>query len=309
MGKIKNYGPLFIILAALIWSFDGILRTSLYALPPAVVVFYEHLLGLVILLFFSKGLLKDVKKLTRKQWIAILIVGICSGALGTIFYTAALGQVNYIQFSVVVLLQQLQPIWGIAAATLIVKERLPKRFLFWAVLAFISTYFITFKDLSVNLATGQGTIVAAVLALLAGAMWGSSTALSKYVLNSVSFVTATILRFAIAPFFALLIVLGLHQTSSLTALTQQQWISLGIIVFSTGMVGLALYYFGLKRTQAKVSSVLELVWPMSAIFIDYFYFHHTLSLTQVIGVVVLLLCMYQVTKQEAIKDPSKKQLR
>ncbi len=297
MDKIKNYGPLFIILAALLWSFDGILRTSLYALPPAVVVFYEHILGLVVLLFFSKGLLKDLKKLTRKQWIAIIIVGICSGALGTIFYTAALGQVNYIQFSVVVLLQQLQPIWGITAAALIVKEKLPKKFLLWAVLAFIATYFITFRDLSVNLATGQGTIVAAVLALLAGAMWGSSTALSKYVLNSVSFITATILRFAIAPFFALLIVLGMHQTASLTALTQQQWISLGFIVFSTGMVGLALYYFGLKRTQAKVSSVLELVWPMSAIFIDYFYFHKTLSLTQVFGVILLLVCMYQVTKQ------------
>jgi drug/metabolite transporter (DMT)-like permease len=298
MKKIATYGPLFIILAALLWSFDGLLRTSLYALPPAVVVFYEHFLGLIVLLFFSRGFIKDVKKLTRKQWIAMIIVGVCAGALGTIFYTAALGQVNYIQFSVVVLLQQLQPIWGISIAALLLKEKLKKSFIFWAGLAFISTYFITFKDLTVNLATGQGTIIAALLALAAGIMWGSSTALSKYVLNSVSFMTATILRFAIAPLFALFVVIGLNQTPALFTLTQPQWVSLLLIVFSTGMVGLVLYYFGLKRTQAKVSSVLELIWPMSAIFIDYFYFHHTLSLTQVFGVAVLLLCMYKITKTE-----------
>ncbi len=296
--KLFKKGPLFIILAALIWSFDGILRTGLYALPPAVVVFYEHILGLIILLFFSKGLWKDLKKLSRKQWIAIVIVGVFAGALGTIFYTAALGQVNYIQFSVVVLLQQLQPIWGITVAALVLKEKLRKNFLVWALLAFVATYFITFKDLTVNLATGQGTIIAALLALAAGMAWGSSTALSKYVLNSVSFVTANILRFAIAPVAAFIIILAMQQTPAMTTLTQQQWLSLGLIVFSTGMAGMLLYYYGLKRTQAKVSSVLELVWPMSAIFIDYFYFHHTLSLTQLFGVALLLLCIYKVSKTE-----------
>ncbi len=113
--KLKQFGPLFIIIAALLWSFDGLLRRGLYTLPPSVIVFYEHLLGAFFLLFIAPKWLSDVKRMSRKEWIAIAVVSLLSGALGTILYTAALGKVQYIQYSVVVLLQQLQPLWAIAA--------------------------------------------------------------------------------------------------------------------------------------------------------------------------------------------------
>jgi drug/metabolite transporter (DMT)-like permease len=173
MKKILQFGPLFVIIAALLWSFDGILRISLYSLPPAVIVFYEHALGALVLLFLSFKWFKDVKKMNRKEWGAIAIVALFSGALGTICYTAALQQINYSSYSVVVLLQQqLQPIWAIATAALLLKEKLSKRFLLWAALALVAAYAITFKDLRVNLATGSGTVLAGGLALSAGLMWG-----------------------------------------------------------------------------------------------------------------------------------------
>lgn len=296
MQKLKNFGPLFVIIAALLWSFDGILRRGLYTLPPTVVVFYEHLLGIGILLFLIPKWLPDLKKMTRKEWLAIGLVSLFSGALGTIFYTAALGKVNYIQFSVVVLLQQLQPIWAISAAAILLKEKITKNFIVWALVALISAYFITFKDLQVNLATGSGTVIAGLLAISAGFLWGSSTAISKYVLNKVSFLTATALRFFLAPIFAFTFIASSNQIPALFTLTQDQWISLLFITLSTGMVALAIYYYGLKKTPARVTTICELVWPASAIFIDYFYYQKGLSLTQILGVAVLLLAIYKVTR-------------
>lgn len=296
MKKIIRMGPLFIIVAALMWSFDGVLRRSLYALPPAVVVFYEHLLGALILLFLAKHWFADLRKLTRKEWAAVGIVALFSGALGTIFYTSALGKVNYIQFSVVVLLQQLQPIWAITAAAIVLKEKVDRKFLLWAALGLGAAFMITFKDLQVNFATGGGTITAALLAIGAGFMWGSSTAFSKYFLNKVSFITGTGLRFFITPVFAVIIIMAGGQTSSLFTLTQPQWISLAVITLSTGMVALLIYYYGLKRTPARVSTLCELVWPASAIFIDYFYYHNSLSFTQIAGVILLLLVIYKVSQ-------------
>jgi hypothetical protein len=67
MKKILAFGPLFIIIAALLWSGDGILRISLYALPPSVVVFYENLLGAIILLFFATKWLPDLKKWRKRN--------------------------------------------------------------------------------------------------------------------------------------------------------------------------------------------------------------------------------------------------
>lgn len=298
MQKLKDFGPLFVIIAALLWSFDGVLRRGLYTLPPSVVVFYEHLLGIGILLFFITKWLPDLKKMTKKEWLAIGLVSLFSGALGTIFYTAALGQVNYIQFSVVVLLQQLQPIWAISAAAILLKEKITKSFIIWALIALIAAYFITFKDLTINLQTGAGTAIAGLLALSAGFLWGSSTAISKFVLNKVSFLTATALRFFLAPIFAFLFIASFNQVPALFTLTQDQWISLLLITLSTGMVALAIYYYGLKKTPARVTTICELVWPASAIFIDYFYFHKGLSTTQILGVVVLLFAIYKITKYQ-----------
>ncbi|RJQ36969.1 DMT family transporter [Candidatus Microgenomates bacterium] len=303
MEKIKTFGPLFVIIAALLWSFDGILRINLYSLPPTVVVFYEHLLGAIILLFFSFKWVKDLKKMSRKEWIAIAIVSLFSGALGTIFYTAALGKVNYSQYSVVVLLQQqLQPIWAIAAAAILLREKITKKFLFWAFLALIAAYFITFKDLRVNISTGSQTAIAGLLALSAGLMWGTSTAISKFVLNKVSFLTGTALRFFMAPVFAFVFILGQGQTSSLFTLSVEQWKMLLLITFSTGLVALAFYYYGLKKTPARITTLCELVWPASAIFIDYFLYHKTLSITQIFGVALLLFAIYKVTKPLAKKS-------
>lgn len=296
MKKLLTVGPVFIVIASLLWSFDGLLRVSLYSLPPAVIVFWEHVLGALFLLplLFQKR--AEVRSLSKKEWIAILVVGLFSGALGTIFYTKALGMVNYIQFSVVVLLQQLQPIWAILTAAVLLKEKISRGFIKWAALAIIASYFVTFKDLHINVSSGSGTVMAALLALLAGVMWAMSTSFSKIVLKKVSFVVATVLRFIAAPVFAFIIILGLGQAGSMTAIKSGQLMTLLAITFSTGMVALLIYYYGLKKTPARVSAICELTWPASAIFIDYFYFHKMLSVTQIAGVVVLLFAMYRVTR-------------
>ena len=296
MKKILSIGPVFIIIAALLWSLDGLLRRSLYVLPPSVIVFWEHVLGAIILAPFVLKKWSEIKALSKKEWLAIIAVSLFSGALGTIFYTAALTQVNFIQFSVVVLLQQLQPIWAISAAAIFLKEKLTPSFLKWAVIAIVASYFVTFKDLSINLSTGSGTVMAAILALGAGLMWGSSTALSKAVLNKVSFWMATFLRFIFAPIFAFIIIVALGQAGSVTGISQSQWVTLLLITFSTGMVALLVHYYGLKKTPARVTTICELVWPASAIFIDYFYFHKGLSVTQIIGVLVLVTAIRKVTK-------------
>jgi drug/metabolite transporter (DMT)-like permease len=306
MKKLLAFGPIFVVVAALLWSFDGLLRVSLYSLPPAVIVFYEHLLGIIVLLFLSFKWFDDLGKMSRREWIAIVLVSLFSGALGTILYTAALGKIQYTQFSVVVLLQQLQPIWAIGAASLILKEKITKRFLFWAALALASAYLISFKDLSVNLSTGSETTMAAVFALSAGFLWGTSTAISKYVLKKVSFLTGTALRFFLAPIFALMFVIGSNQTDALLNITPQQFGSLLIITFSTGMVALLIYYYGLKKTPARIATLCELVWPASAIMIDYFIFKKSLSITQFLGVAILLFAIYKVTKP--LKDNPKAQI-
>lgn len=294
--KYIKYGSVALILAALLFSVDGLLRRHLYTLPPSVIVFYEHLFGLLILAPFALNSIKSFKELTRKQWYAITGVAFLSGAVGTILYTAALGRIQFIDFSVVVLLQQLNPVFAITAAALLLGEPLTRRFMGLAVISLAAAYFVTFPDLSANLSTGSGTVIAALYAVGAAAAWGSSTAFSKYALKDTSTLHITALRFGITPFFALAFVFLSGSASSLNSITLSQFKYLVAITFSTGMVALLIYYFGLKRVLASRAALLELAWPLSAVFVGLIWLHQGLSVTQGIGAVVLTGAIYLIAK-------------
>lgn len=295
MKSILAMGPLYIVVASLLWSFDGLLRVSLYTLSPIVVVFLEHFIGFLILLPFVYGQRHVLKNLSLKTWGAFAWVTVLSSVLGTLFYTAALGQVQFAQFSVVVLLQQLEPLVVLVFARLVLKEPLSKRYIPWFVVALISAYFISFPDLRVNWQTGRGTAIAALFAVVAAFSWGSSTVFSRYALLQLPSLVTTSVRFGLASLLAGVLVVAFGRAPVVTSLTATQWMTLVGIALSTGMVALSIYYFGLKRTPARIATICELAWPLSAVIIDYVYFNKALSVTQGLGAVALLLTIYKVS--------------
>ncbi|HYF97109.1 MAG TPA: DMT family transporter [Patescibacteria group bacterium] len=294
--KYIKFGSIAVVFAAFLWSIDGLLRRELYSLPASVIVFWEHLVGFIILLPFILASFKAFKKLTRKQWGAIIGVSFLSGAVGTILYTAALSKIQFIPFSVVILLQQLNPIFAIGASALLLREPLTRKFFGLAIIALSAAYFVSFPDLKVNLSTGNGTLMAALLAVGAAAAWGISTAFSKYALKDTSSLHIASLRFGFAPIFALMFVFLFGQTEALTSVTAEQFKYIVAITFSTGMIALLIYYFGLKRIPASRSAILELTFPLSAVIIGYLFLEQGLTLTQGMGALVLTGAIYLMAK-------------
>lgn len=288
-----SIGPLLIFIAAVLWGVDGVLRRSLYGLPPITVVFFEHLIGAIIIAPFLYRAWKT-EMLSRKEWGAITLVALLSGVLGTLFFTTALLKVNFISFSVVFLIQKLQPIFTITTAALVLRERVTKDYMIWAGLALVAGYFVTFPNGIVNTGEGGAYITAAGFALLAAIAWGSSTAFSRYTLLGHSNTFITGLRFLITVPFALLFVFALGATPSLSAITLPQLSTLLLIALSTGMVALWIYYRGLRTTRASVSTIIELAFPMTAVAIDYFLYGTMLAASQYLAAAALLFAMYKV---------------
>jgi len=292
---VRKYSFLFIVIASILWSFDGVLRRSLYTLPPTVVVFYEHLLGFLILLPFVVKDLPLLKTLRRQDLLAFIWISIMSGVLGTVLYTSALGQVNFIQYSVVVLLQQIEPLIALIFAWVILKEKITPKFLVWAIPAVIAAYLVSFPTLSVNISQQSGQIKAMLMAIGAAFAWGSSTAFSRFALLKYPYKLALAVRFGLTLPFALGFVYLTKSATQLTAFSRPQWLAILGIVLTTGMVAMLIYYRGLKFTQAKVSAIVELTWPLSAIFIGFYFFNERLTLTQIFGAAVLLISMYKIS--------------
>lgn len=288
--------PIAIIIAAALWGLDGIvLRPSLYTLPVPLVVFIESSIVAILLTPFFVKKFSAIKKLKFKDWISFIGVALFGGAIGTMAITKALFYVNYVNLSVVVLIQKLQPVFAISLAALLLKERLKKEFFIWAGIALIGAYLMTFGFHLPIIDTGDKTPIAALFSLIAAISFGSSTVFSKRALKNVGFELGTYLRFLISAFVMLLLVLSLNEINSISKVSSNQWIVFFIIAFTTGGPAIFLYYYGLKSTQASVSAICELSFPLTAVLLEYFVHGNMLTLVQWLGVSLLLLGMIKVS--------------
>ncbi len=291
---LKNFsGPVFILIAATLWALDGVIRRHLYTLPPITIIFLEHLIGLIILLPFTWKYVFKARLAKREFWLLVLI-SVLSGLLGTLWFTTALLKVHFISFSVVFLLQKLQPLFAISTASIFLKEKFEKGYILWALLAIVSAYFVTFKNGVVNLETGEGTVIAALYALGAAAAWGSSTTFSKMLLGKVEAKVSTFYRFLFTIIIALPVLLVFGKGSSLGAVTGPQFGWLALIAVSTGMVALLIYYKGLEKTPVHISTILELTFPFIAILIDMKLYGTVLAPLQWVAALVLVFSIYQI---------------
>lgn len=288
--------PIAIIIAAALWGLDGIvLRPSLYTLPVPLVVFVESAIVAILLSPFFVKKIKSLKHLQAKDWLSFFAVALFGGAIGTMAITKALFYVNFVNLSVVVLIQKLQPIFAILLAALLLKERLKKEFVLWASISLIGAYFMTFGFGIPNLDTGDKTPIAVLFSLIAAFSFGSSTVFSKRALKNVGFEMGTYLRFLISTSVMIILVASLGEFQQISKVTNQQWIVFLIIAFTTGGPAIFLYYYGLKSTPASISAICELSFPLTAVLLEYFVRGNMLTLDQWIGVALLLVGILKVS--------------
>ncbi|MFQ6608894.1 MAG: DMT family transporter [Fidelibacterota bacterium] len=287
MKAVKYLGPGAVMLAAVLWAVDGLLRQKLSDVPAFQIILLEHAIGAVVFLPVLIRGWKEVTALRERAWISVAWVSILGGIVGTVAYTKALSYVEYIDLTVVVLLQKLQPLFAISLAAVVLKEKLTRRFFILAVVALLGGYLVTFGSSSIA-QMNEKTMVAALLAFVAAFAWGSSTVLGKHALKRLSFFTLTALRLWVTAIVAGTIFLSLWNRPDVLALSSDQWITILIIVFSTGSVALFIYYFGLKKVPASHATIYELFWPLTAVLFDWVLKGHVLQPMQILGALLLL---------------------
>ena len=302
---MKKLAPFFVILAASLWAVDGIvLRPVLFSLPVTLVVFVESTIVAILLTPFMLKYFSDIKMLESKDWLAFVGVALFGGAIGTMAITKALFYVDYVNLSIVVLIQKLQPVFAISLAAFFLKEKPPREFFLWAGLAIIGAYFMTFGLHIPVISASDKTTIAALFALLAAVSFGSSTVLSKRALKNTSYELGTYLRFAITSLIMLIIVLASGTINKIGNISGTQISIFLLIAFTTGGPAIFLYYFGLKRISASVASICELAFPLTAVILEFILRHNILGPVQWVGAIVLLGSILRVTNIRAFQQNS-----
>jgi drug/metabolite transporter (DMT)-like permease len=241
-----------------------------------------------------------LNEFTKKDIFVFLGIAFTGGALGTLSIVKALFLVNFQHLSVVVLLQKLQPIFAILLAVIFLKEKLTYRFILWGLLAIIAGYSLTFEFNWPTVSSDKNTILAAVYALIAALCFGSSTVLSKIGLKKYNFKTMTFFRYGFTVIIMLLFILSTQKFQQFNVVTKSNWLFFLIIGLTTGSGAIFLYYFGLRRVKAITSIIVELIFPISAIILDYIFNDSKLSTIQWISAVLMIVAIIQISYKKSL---------
>ncbi len=299
---MQKFGPYLIFLAAMLWATDAPFRVHLTQdLSSNFIVLVEHFFDILIVLPILIWSFKDLGKLKAKEWLSVLVIAIGGSALASVAFTQAF---KYVNPSVAILLQKIQPLIAISLAAGLLKETLRKNFWIWTLVVIAGAYLISFPRFIPQLFIGEQfnpNTTGVTLALVAATLWGASTVLGKYVLNKISFKVMTSLRFVVAFIFLLLLNIFQNSIPKLSDVALKDWFFLLIIAITSGVVSLFIYYKGLQHTKASIATLAELGFPLAAVVVNFFFLKASLAPMQLLGMAILLCGLWYLSRENTVE--------
>ena len=293
-----SYGPWLVGLGAALWGTESAWRIPLNELFDArVIVFWEHVLILIMFLPILISRLHEIPKIQPCTWGYLLFSGFAGSAVGTIFFTLAL---KYGNPTVVNVILNIQPVISTLGAFLLFHDRLARRFFLYAGIAIIAGVFVSvqypeligvsFERAGLNLGTGY--------ALICAFFWGLATVAGRGVMIGMSLRLASSLRVVVGLTCMTLILLAygkLHGAAlwppAVQAHTAKPIVLLVLLASVSGGIPLLIYFQGLRLTRASTAGYFEMMQTLAAVCITWGVLDASLHLHQVIAALVLIVAV------------------
>src|SRR5216117_220689 len=286
-ARSAAYGPWLVALGAALWGTESAWRIPLNELFDAkVIVFWEHVLILIMFLPILIPRLHEISKVHARTWGYLLFSGFAGSAVGTIFFTLAL---KYGNPTVVNVVLNIQPVVSTIGAFLVFGDRLASRFFFYAATAVLAGIFVSvthptmigvsFERAGLNRGTG--------FALICAFFWGLSTVAGRGIMLGMSLRLASSMRIVVGLtcMTVILLTYGKLNGAALWPPAAQEHTSKAIVwlillASVSGGIPLLIYYEGLRLTRASTAGYFEMMQTLAAVCITWGFFHASLHPTK-----------------------------
>ncbi|MBC8092397.1 MAG: EamA family transporter [Pseudonocardia sp.] len=281
--------------AAALWGTDALLRLPLAgALPASTIVFWEHLIIVVVLVPFLPRAFRAFRAASVRDRLALVAIGAGASAIATALFTEAF---RYGDPITPVVLQKLQPLIAVVVAAVLIGERVRRGYWLFAIPALAGAWLMAFKN---PLAAAPQALTAALLAVGAAALWAVGTVLGRMVSARMASRDITVLRFAIGlPASAIVLAVD----GGPLTVTPAQLGPLALLALIPGLLGLALYYIGLQSTAAARATLAEMAFPVTAALIGVGLLGATLVPTQWLGLAIIIVSVTALGLRERGRTP------
>ncbi|WP_191602454.1 DMT family transporter [Marinomonas algicola] len=259
------------------------------------VVFFRCIIGAITLgaFAFYSGIIRA--EFFQPSTLLVIIFGGITLVANWIFLFASF---NYIPFSIATVAYHMQPLFLVLAGALLTKETLSGTLIVWLALAFVGLFLIVELDVneiamlfsdeaisSTETRSDSGSLFGLLLALSAALLYTVTTMMTK----KVSQVPPTFVAL-IQVFVGIGMLLPFADFNKLPS-QSSQWLDLVILgSVLTGFMYIIMYD-SFQKLPTSLIALLSFIYPVTALFVDYFAFSTQISLLQVLGVVLILLAV------------------
>ncbi len=245
-------GIIFILLSQLIWGVTPVIIKSVpLTLPTSLLIATRYVLGGIILLVFillNKRSVAGLKKLTKRQVLEIIMLGIVGSGLADLFAVHAIREIGVI---IAVMIVRLEIPLGVLFAALILKEKITPRIILATVVSLWGVFLISYHP-GLMIDIHNGFFMGIVSAFVASILWAFAGVYAKKVLSdnvSPTFLAAG--RMSVGGIFSFAFAyytLG-QITPYFVNLKMETWLSLLFLTVVSSVAAFVLYYKGLERSK------------------------------------------------------------
>ena len=294
MSPHSRRGPWLVALGAALWGTESAWRIPLNDLFDAeVIVFWEHVLILLVFLPLLLARLGEIPRIDRRAWGWLIFSGFAGSASARFFHPLSQarqpdgGECDP-KYSAAFFHRGSLPFFG---------DRLRRGFFLFAALAIGAGMFLSvehpllitqsFERAGLNRGTG--------FALVCAFFWGLSTVVGRGVMTGMSLRLAASLRIVVG-LFCMTVILLFHQQlnghslwpAAAQAHPGKAIGALLLLATVSGAVPLLIYFEGLRLTKASTAGYFEMMQTLAAVCVTWGFFHAALRPHQVVAGVILL---------------------
>jgi drug/metabolite transporter (DMT)-like permease len=284
----KNIGIIAILFASLMWAIEPIFAKLSYELNPDFI--QTSAIRAIIITIFTLSIILITKKkiIVKKEDISSLFyIAIIGTLIADLLYFYALTQIPVIN---AVIIGHMQPIFIIFLGYLLLKsDKITKYDLFGISFMIVSGLFVSTKTIE-NFSLLKFGTYGDLLVLISTIAWATTAIVMRKYLVRLNAVLITFYRFLFASIFFIFYFF----INSLSIDLNIFQILIGLIVG----IGTILYYIGLKKLKAAQVSGIELSAPFFAAILGFFVLGETLTVLQIIGIILLFAGIFFISKKE-----------
>ena len=240
---------------------------------------------LAFLRFFVAGIFltvpnfKKLQEIDKKDWVTIIVLALIGlgGTFSAYHYVLPISDA-----SKVALIFSMNPIFASIFAIFILNEKLTSRTVVSLILGFIGVYIVSFGFKFITF----DTILAPSLMVISAIGFGFYTTLSKKVVKKYGATLTTGIVFVIGSLTFLPFI-----NSFTISYTKETVAILIYLIFFTTLLGYILYFYGLKKIDISIGTLLFYLKPIFSTILAIFILHEKPNIYFYIGMIIIFIAL------------------